>query len=210
MEIMVRIQQSADRLFRKFGIRSVTMDDVAKEVAISKKTIYSCFRDKNDLVSTIIGSHIKQNEETINKIIDSEANPIQRFASIAAFIIETYDDMNPSMINDLRKFHPETFDKINEFRDSKVIQHAMKSINDGRKMGFFRDDFHEEIIARAFSSLTFFVFERPNFSDQNISKEELVVEIIKYHLRSICNENGLKELEKVNWPKKADNLSPKK
>lgn len=210
MEIMVRIQQSADRLFRKFGIRSVTMDDVAKEIAISKKTIYSCFRDKNELVSTIVGNHIKQNEEIISRIIHSEANPIQRFASIAAFIIETYDQMNPSMINDLRKFHPETFDRINEFRDSKVIQHVLKSINDGRNMGFFRSDFNEEIVARAFSALTFFVFERPNFSDNQIAKEDLVVEIIKYHLRSISNEAGLKELEKVNWPQKSDNSSSKK
>ncbi|MFN5890570.1 MAG: TetR/AcrR family transcriptional regulator [Bacteroidota bacterium] len=200
MELMVRIQQTADRLFHRFGIRSVTMDDVAKEISVSKKTIYSCFRDKNELVLSIINEHVKENDDQINAIVESESNPIKRFAQIAAYIIQRHNQLNPALINDLKKYHPEAYEKISRFREEKVIMHVMRSITDGREQGLFRADFNDIVIAHAFSALTFAIFESESLAALNIDHKISVVEIIKYHLRSISTISGLEELEKVTWP----------
>lgn len=200
MELMVRIQQTADRLFHRFGIRSVTMDDVAKEISVSKKTIYSCFRDKNELVLSIINEHVKENDDQINTIVESESNPIKRFAQIAAYIIQRHNQLNPALINDLKKYHPEAYDTISRFREEKVIMHVMRSISDGRNLGLFRTDFNEIVIAHAFSTLTFAIFESESLAALNIDHKISVVEIIKYHLRSIATIEGLQELDKVGWP----------
>ena len=74
MELIHRIQITAEKLFSRFGVKSVTMDDVAKEIAISKKTLYKCFRDKESLVLSTIESHMKETEEAIEKIIGTEPN----------------------------------------------------------------------------------------------------------------------------------------
>ena len=200
MELMVRIQQTADRLFHRFGIRSVTMDDVAKEISVSKKTIYSCFRDKNELVLSIINEHVKENDDQINTIVESESNPIKRFTQIAAYIIQRHNQLNPALINDLKKYHPEAYEKISRFREEKVIMHVMRSISDGREQGLFRTDFNDIVIAHAFSALTFAIFESESLAALNIDHKISVVEIIKYHLRSISTVSGLEELEKVEWP----------
>jgi len=200
MELMVRIQQTADRLFHRFGIRSVTMDDVAKEIAVSKKTIYSCFRDKNELVLSIINQHVQENNQQINSIVESEANPIKRFAQIAAYIIQRHNQLNPALINDLKKYHPEAYENITRFREEKVIMHVLRSIKDGRNMGLFRNDFNDVVIAHAFSTLTFSLFESESLAALNINHDVSVVEIIKYHLRSIATAAGLEELEQVVWP----------
>ncbi len=200
MELMVRIQQTADRLFHRFGIRSVTMDDVAREISVSKKTIYNCFRDKNELVLSIINQHVKENDDQINSIAGSEINPIKRFAQIAAYIIQRHNQLNPALINDLKKYHPEAYEKISKFREEKVIMHVMRSINDGRTMGLFRTDFNDIVIAHAFSALTFAIFESESLAALEIDHKISVVEIIKYHLRSISTPEGLLELQTVEWP----------
>jgi hypothetical protein len=78
--------------------------------------------------------------------------------------------------------------------------HVMRSITDGREQGLFRADFNDIVIAHAFSALTFAIFESESLAALNIDHKISVVEIIKYHLRSISTISGLEELEKVTWP----------
>jgi len=109
MELVSRVQSTAERLFRRFGVKSVTMDDVAKEISISKKTLYKCFRDKESLVHSTVESHMRENEEAIEKIINTEPNAIEQFHLITMYLMSNQRKMSPSMLYDLKKYHPQEF-----------------------------------------------------------------------------------------------------
>lgn len=109
MELGLRIQQAAEKLFNRFGVRSVSMDDVSKEINISKKTLYKCFRDKNELISSTVNIHIDRMESAINEIKFKQSHAIKQLNEITHYAVEQSRSLNPNMIFDLKKYHPEIY-----------------------------------------------------------------------------------------------------
>ena len=133
------------------------MDDVAKEISISKKTLYKCFRDKESLVLSTVESHMRENEEAIERIIAD-------------------DDKKPPRVS-----------------------HLLFNIELGRSSGLYHTNFHAEIIATSFSMLSFHVFDNVELNSLNIGQDDVLIEIIKYHLRSISTEIGIETINSIDW-----------
>lgn len=199
MELVHRVQTTAERLFRRFGVKSVTMDDVAKEISISKKTLYKCFRDKESLVLSTVESHMRETEAAIDKIISTEPNAIEQFHLITTYLMSNQRKMSPSMLYDLKKYHPQSFELLEQHRSKHVVKHLLVNIELGQKSGLYHHDFHPEIIAKSFSMLSFHVFDSQELNSINISQDDLLIEIIKYHLRSISTSKGIETLNAINW-----------
>ncbi|MCX8483925.1 MAG: TetR/AcrR family transcriptional regulator [Bacteroidia bacterium] len=199
MELVQRVQATAERLFRSFGVKSVTMDDVAKEIAISKKTLYKCFRDKESLVLSTIESHMRENEEAIAKIINTEPNAIEQFHLITKYLMSNQRKMSPSMLYDLKKYHPQSFELLEKHRSKNIVKHLLFNIDLGQKSGLYHNQFHAEIIAKSFSMLSFHVFDSEELIGASSSQDEVLIEIIKYHLRSISTAKGLQTIESIDW-----------
>lgn len=199
MELGIRIQQAAERLFNRFGVRSVSMDDVSKEINISKKTLYKCFRDKNELISTTVNIHMERMETAINEIKFKQSHAIKQLNEITHYAVEQSHSMNPNMIFDLKKYHPEIYQVLVVKRESHSLIRIIENIKLGQSQGVYRTDFDETIIARAFSKLTFTTVDS---FDESLSIDQvklMLSEIMKYHIRGIATEQGLKELETLKW-----------
>ena len=199
MELGLKIQFAAEKLFNRFGVRSVSMDDVSKEINISKKTLYKCFRDKNELISTTVNIHIDRMETAIYEIKLCQSHAIKQLNDITKFAIEQSKSINPNMMFDLQKYHPEIYQVLVVRRESHSLVRIHENIELGRLQGFYRDDFDEKIIAKAFSKLTFTTFDS---FDESLSIEDAkytISEIMKYHIHGIATELGKEELEKINW-----------
>jgi AcrR family transcriptional regulator len=197
MELVHKVQLTAERLFSRFGVKSVTMDDVAKEISISKKTLY-----KESLVICTIESHMQETEHAINEIISNEENPIYQLYKITQYIISNQRRFSPSMMYDLKKYHPNSFQIFEKHRSTHIVNNIKKNITLGRQTGHYRSDFDAQIIAHSFSMLSFSVFESIELNSLDIPQNDIVVEIIRYHLRGISTLEGLKIVDEIDWKNK--------
>lgn len=175
------------------------MDDVAKEIAISKKTLYKCFRDKESLVLSTIESHMKETEEAIEKIIGTEPNAIQQFHLITKYIMSNQRKLSPSMIYDLKKYHPNSFQVFEQHRSTHIVEYLQVNIQLGREMGLYHHDFDTNIIAHSFSMLSFSIFDSIELNSMNIPQDDLLIEITKYHLRAISTAKGIETINSIQW-----------
>jgi AcrR family transcriptional regulator len=111
-----KILEEAKQLFMRIGIKSVSMDDIAQVLHISKKTIYKSFKDKRDLVNHVIDEKINFEKATLKKYALSNKNAIQRMIDFSRYISQSKKDLNPTMIYDMQKFYPDQWAKMEEFR----------------------------------------------------------------------------------------------
>ena len=200
METADRIVQAAYHLFIKFGIRSITMDDVARELSVSKKTLYRCFKDKDELVSFTIARHIAHMNNSIEQIQQREEDPILQIVNIADFVVHFKKEINPAVLYDLRKYHPETYVLLTEHRDNAAYLNIRQNIESGISKGYFRADLDVEVITRIWVFMVFALFENEIFSGSEISFERAYREMVGYHLYGITTEAGRDKIYEIGWP----------
>src|SRR6188474_1222368 len=109
MEMKERIQQKANDLFRRYGVKSITMDEIAAQLGASKKTIYQYFSDKDELVEAVVRHTIDFSQQTCdnNKLHAKDA--IHELFQAMDFVQLIFSDMNPAMMYDLERFHPQSY-----------------------------------------------------------------------------------------------------
>ena len=106
MNIEEKIIAGAGDLFHRYGIRSVSMDDIARHLSISKKTIYQYYKDKDEIVSLALKQHMDQQKTEYNEIFSKGANAIEELARVSQCMRKDFKDMNPSLLFDMQKYHP--------------------------------------------------------------------------------------------------------
>jgi len=196
MEKHEEILQKVTELYMKFGIKSVTMNDVARELGISKKTLYHCVKDKKDLVKKVIDAKNNKLGERITKIFESGINAIEVTLAISNFISNHLKSFPPTVEYDLKKYYPKIYKEVNNQRRTNMNNAIIANIKKGIDEGLFRKDLKPDIIAkiqihRMEASGDDFFSELGNYSIDQLFKE-----VITYHLRGICSQKGIDFLEK--------------
>lgn len=200
MEVQERILRTAAKLFMELGVRSVSMDDVAKSLSMSKKTIYKHYQDKDQLVFDTISMHISEMENNISQIMSSEANPVLQIAKIADFVLEMNKNVHPSVLFDLQKFYPESYTHLIEHRNRFALQSVNQNLQKGIESGLFRVDMHRGRVARIYMCLIFSMFQNTLFDGEEIRNfREEYIETIKYHLHAVTTEKGKNLFRKISW-----------
>ncbi len=201
LELIGKILKASDDLFMRFGIRSVSMDDVAKHLSISKKTLYKCFRDKNDLVRTAIAEHIGQMDIQINAIIHAEPNPVLQIGSIADFVSQVHKNLNPSLMYDLQKYHPEVYEDFKKHRDTNTCESVKQNLKTGIETGLYRNDINIEMYTLFYTTLVYASLDPAMMNTSLTGFENTLKEIVKYHLMAITTEKGRETMKSIPWIK---------
>lgn len=190
------IIESTLQLFMKLGIKSVTMDDVARHLGISKKTLYKLVEDKNDLVrkSLSFGCDIETIE--IDKICNLSLNAIDESFEISNYVFKHIRSIHPSIVFDLQKYHPEAWKEFRENKKSQINQCYMNNIAKGIKEGLYRNDINGEIVTKFYTSRFEVMFDQELFPPDKFDPAETYLEIFRYHIRGIASEKGLEYLVK--------------
>ena len=142
-----RIIEGGEELFLKAGIKSVTMDDIAKHLGISKKTIYHFFKDKNDLVIALVKKKLKEDEDQMAGIISKSGNVIEEMINMMTCSEEIVSRINPIVIHDMQKYHPEAWREFQNFK-AEVLVHTMEELlTKGIKQGYIRPDIDVKVIS---------------------------------------------------------------
>lgn len=179
-------------LFLQYGIKSVSMDDIAKELGISKKTIYQVFKDKTELVEKTI-HHIKLHmKEIIQEFNNSELNVIEKEVHQRKKYMETYLKIKPTYVYDLKKFYPNIYDEFMEFKSDLISETTHQFILEGQEQGLFRDDLDPEFMSKLSVTLTFAVFhpEIDAFTESDLISKRFSDQFFIYHMNGICSDKG--------------------
>ncbi|MHB8208221.1 TetR/AcrR family transcriptional regulator [Mucilaginibacter sp.] len=142
-----RIIEGGEELFLKAGIKSVTMDDIAKYLGISKKTIYLFFKDKNDLVIALVKKKLKEDEDQMAEIISKSGNVIEEMINMMKCSEEIVSRINPVVIHDMQKYHPEAWREFQNFK-AEVLVHTMEELlTKGIKQGYIRPEIDVKVMS---------------------------------------------------------------
>ncbi|NQU52784.1 MAG: TetR/AcrR family transcriptional regulator [Bacteroidetes bacterium] len=188
----LHILKNVGILYLKFGIRSVTMDDVASEFGISKKTLYQYFNDKADLVSQVVDYYLENPMFDLNN--SGDGNAIDRYFCLREHINKILKYFNNNIEFDLRKQYPKLYKKVHKMKREKIFSSTVSSLEEGMKTGFFREDLDVELIAKLQVGRMLFTLNPGNgiFTDSEVAKIELFDKVIEYHMHAICTEKGIK------------------
>ena len=183
-------------LYFKYGIKSVTMDDVAHELRISKKTLYEHFKDKADLVEKVFVHFHNKHEQKICDIQNQSINAIEQLLEINRIIKELLKEYNPSVDYDLKKYYPALYQNINEEEGERLFSLILENVKQGKKENIYRKEINEEIIAKFYVYQVESIIRSKSISLEEILSEEFYNEIFIYHIRGVANEKGIKFLER--------------
>jgi AcrR family transcriptional regulator len=182
-------------LYRKFGIKSVTMDDIARELGISKKTLYQFISDKDELVKKVIDNELTSIINCFVKIRAKAGNAIEELFEVNRFIFTMLKKYSPAYEYDLKKYYPEAFQILIKTKRERMYECVLENIRRGKTEGIYRNDLEEVIIARMHVSRMEHYQDNAMFSIDEITKAPTFKEIFIYHIRGMANEKGLKILE---------------
>ncbi|MDP4265892.1 MAG: TetR/AcrR family transcriptional regulator [Bacteroidota bacterium] len=182
-------------LYLKYGIKSVTMDDVARELGISKKTLYQYVDDKDDLVEKTLNFFNDNDNHEFCKIDDNQ-NAIDTLLFVSEHVAKKLSEINPSIVYDLRKYYPALWKNFNETKRDHIFSHIKKNIETGIRQGLYRDDFNIDLIGRFYVFRMEMAYHFEYFKTKEYSFEEIFRTMFIYHIRGIANQKGIDYLEK--------------
>lgn len=172
------------------------MDDIARHLGISKKTIYQHFEDKNKIVVSLVESGICEHEQKFEEIEKISKNAVEEILHTMNYMSSIFSKVNPNVFYDMHKFHSDAWQLFRKFKEEKVITQIVNNLEKGREQGLYRTDFSIKIIARlrleeiemAMSPL-FFPADKFNLHDVN-------VQLLEHYLYGICTLKGHKLINK--------------
>ncbi len=131
-----QIIEQTSKLFHQFGTKSVSMDDIARELGMSKKTLYQSVKDKNELVESVVNYNLKLYETFLTAFHNPDLNALEQFFTFSENVQEHFPKYNPSMLYDLRKYYPTLLNKINNKKQQMVFEANVANLDKGIKEGF--------------------------------------------------------------------------
>jgi AcrR family transcriptional regulator len=200
-KILFRVRE----LYMKYGIKSITMDDVATELGISKKTLYQFVADKDDLVGKYIDFEIELRQEEICKCFKIGFNAIEELFEISGFMNKMMRDQNPATEHDLRKYYPHHYQKTIKTRRERMYSYVLMNLKKGKEEGLYRIEMDEEIIAKLYLSRSENIHFNELFTIEEFTSSKLFTELLTYHVRGIATEKGITVLEKKIKELETDN-----
>jgi len=181
---------------KKYGVKSVTMDDIAKEFGISKKTLYQDFENKTDVVYKIAHFEFDKEREELEKLCQEHKHIIDQLFVISKFIVKSNLLLSPSLIYSMEKYFHQIWDELINKRREFVLNFIDKNFQEGMNQGIYRSDINLSVV-KLFYSFLLNIKSVEFFNDRTKEKfNDTFNTIFIYHIRGIANNVGIEYLEK--------------
>lgn len=205
MEVRDRIVKKAHELFMRYGIRSVSMDEVASQLGMSKKTIYQFYTDKDSLVEDVIDIELYESECTCANHKAHSINAIDEIFMAMDMMQELLSRMNPNVIFDMEKYHPNAFKKYSEFKNKFLYAIIRQNLEKGKEEGLYRAEVNTEIMTRFRLASTFLVFNHELFPLGKHSLAAVIIETTDNFLCGLATSKGQKLIQKYKQQRLKNN-----
>jgi AcrR family transcriptional regulator len=190
------VLKGAKDLFFKYGIKSVTMDDIAKHLGISKKTIYQYFTDKNAIIKNLIEEVMHSNSYECNEIAVNSGNAIEEILELMKHLGSMFSKMNPNLFYDMQKYHPESWKLFKEFKEKIILNTVEKNLEKGINEGLYRKGLNIKIIARLRIEQIEFAVNSDVFPPEEYRFIDVHTAILDHYLHGIVTLKGHKIVNK--------------
>ena len=179
----------------RYGIKSVSMDDIAREMGVSKKTIYQEVEDKAKLVSQVLMHHMQCEEQNLKEIKSQELNVIGQLVSISKKVLELLRSLRPVLIYDLQKYYPDTW-RLMQINFFPFIENVMQqNILLGKTQGLYRRNTDEKIVARLYVNMAKTLNDDTIFDLNEFERTLLFRQMMEYHIRGIISPDYIEQLD---------------
>ena len=204
-EIELLIASTA--LFMKYGIKSLTMDDISRHLGISKKTLYLFVTDKKDLVKKGMKLMVDEEKEMMLEVIKNSNTAIDELMGITRCVSTKLGEIHPSVIFDLQKYHPQAWKIMEDHKMNFIYEMMLENLKRGIKEGYYRENINPLIIANIYMGMVDNMLNPENPVSKTTSIDKLHIEIIRYHIKGIANENGIAVLKEALKNEENNHLS---
>ena len=195
-EIRKKILKGAESLFMKYGVRSISMDDIARHLSVSKKTLYQHFADKEDIVTMTCTAHIVEMAREVEEIQKTAKNAIDELAKLSVCLRESSEEMNPSLLFDLQKYHPKAWSVWLDHKNKFIRESVIRNLNQGIEEGYFRPEIDKEVIAIIRLEMVQLPFDDRIFPPSQFKLTEVQMQIFDHFVYGITTEKGRKLYQK--------------
>ncbi len=179
-------------LYFQYGIKSVTMDDVARELGMSKKTLYKYISNKDELVAYCMNSLVEKRNCAFKEIEKEKMNAIEELFMVNEHVVQMLKNYNPSTEYDLKKYYPDLYEKLRKFRRENMYEAVKNNIIRGKQEGLYRENLNEDIISRVHVSRIENSYANEMFDIEELTSWKFIREMFTYHIHGIANEAGIK------------------
>lgn len=198
MEAKERILVKAEELFMQFGIRSVSMDDIANALGMSKKTLYQYYADKDELVDAVVEGHIQGIQTDCISCSAEAKDAIHEIFIMWERIMGEFNNMNPMLLHDLEKFHFRSYQRFREHKDRFLWQTIHKNIEWGIKDGLYRPDINVDVISKFRLESMMIPFNVSVFPPGKYNLAVTSGYIIEHFVYGLASIKGNKLIQKYN------------
>jgi len=191
-----KILKGARDLFIKYGIRSISMDDIARHLSVSKKTLYQHFVDKDELVTMMLDEYLAESKKAYDDITNGSENAIDELHKIGDCLRKQVQDSNPSLLFDIQKFHPKAWSLWAEYKNKFIRCSVVRNIQQGIKDGHFRPEINPEVFASYRLATIETVHDDRIFPKDKFDMAEVHFQVFEHFVYGLCTEKGKKLYQK--------------
>ncbi len=192
MQVKEDILINSHSLFCRYGIRSVSMDDIARELSISKKTIYQYFKDKDELVNNVTQYHLEFEKDEFNQIAKSAIDPIDELTKISVCLRQNLKDLNPSLVFDLKKYHRKAWENWISFKTVFVRNNIARNLKQGIEEGYYRSEIDVNTLAIYRMEQVQLPFDESIYPREKFSLSEVQLNLFDHFVHGLLTEKGRK------------------
>jgi AcrR family transcriptional regulator len=191
MDYRQRILEESATMFRTYGIRAVTMDMLANQMGISKRTIYEVFKDKDELLKGVLKWMTKKQRVLIDHTLDESENVIEAIFKILDIMTEHLRNMSPAFRLDMKRFHNDLVKKLKETGEFPYYKENKEIIIRGINQGIFRENIDIEITDKCMQEVIRMTNDNDVLSADDFINEKVIRDFYINYLRGISTQKGL-------------------
>lgn len=184
------ILEGAKNLFMQFGLKSITMDDIARKVGVSKKTIYQFFSDKNSIVFKSVHEYFSEHRMEIENVLDNSKDAIESIYRISKCMKVQVEAINPTVLYDLQRYFPKAHKRFLEFKNTFIKDRMVKILEDGIESGYFRKEINPEILIIQRIEQVQLAFNNDIFPRDKFDFKEIHEQLFDHFLHGILTVKG--------------------
>lgn len=192
MDTKIRIQEKANDLFRRYGIKSITMDEIATQLGASKKTLYQYFSDKDELVEAVVRNTIRFAQEVCDANRDNSKDAIHELFAAMDLVQQIFSEMNPAMMYDLERFYPKAYRHFLDHKNKYLVEVIRANLRRGIREELYRPDINIDVIAKFRLEGMMLAFNQEIFPSSKFNLAELHTTLIEHFLFGVASLKGYK------------------
>lgn len=187
----IRILEGATKLFFRYGVKSITMDSIASDLGISKKTIYQHYPDKDTLVNEVVLNFVEKDKCQWMELDHQYPDVIEKMFKSFEIMEEMLKELNPGLMFEIQKYHPASFQIFQQHKKDVMFAYLVKDLKTGIENGYFRSELSVEMIAHIRMAEVNMIFDPEFFENFKKSVFELQLEALDFFMHGIMTEKGL-------------------